>query len=118
MSVSGSSVLEGVVPPSSEASGTSILARPKSRIFACPPGATMMFAGLRYRCTIPLAWATAHELLQRRPVHVLEDDVVEPLRLAEVVDALDVGVVEGGAEDRLALEAPPGRVARGEVGPE
>ncbi len=35
----------------------SILARPKSRILACPRGVTKMLAGLRSRCTMPLAWA-------------------------------------------------------------
>ena len=60
----------------------------------------------------------AHELLERRPLHVLQHDVVEAVRLADVVDRLDVRVVEGRAQRRLALEAPPGGLARGEVGPQ
>ena len=59
-SVSGSSVLRpGVAGPLSPASGTSIFARPKSRMRAWPPGPTMMFAGLRSRWTMPAACATA-----------------------------------------------------------
>ena len=43
------------VPPAGRA--RSILARPKSRILACPRGVTKMFAGLRSRWTIPFEWA-------------------------------------------------------------
>ena len=57
----------------------------------------------------------AHELLEGRPLHVLQHDVVEAVRLPDVVDALDVRVVEGGAQGRLALEAPPRGLARGEL---
>ena len=56
-----------------------------------------------------------HELLEGRPFHVLQHDVVEAVRLPDVVDALDVRVVEGGAQGRLALEAPPRGLARGEL---
>ncbi len=139
MSVRGSSVFGVGGPPASAASGTSILARPKSRILACPPGPTMMLAGFRSRWTMPhrvghregvgeldrdrergerLERPSVHELLEGRALHVLQHDVVEPVRLPEVVDGLDVRVVESGAEDRLALEAPPRGLARGEIGPE
>ncbi len=59
--------------------------------------------------------AARHVLLERRALHVLQDDVVEPVRLADVVDRLDVGVVERGAERRLALEAAARRLAQGEL---
>jgi hypothetical protein len=35
------------------------LARPKSRILACPDGVMMTFSGLRSRWTTPLSWAAA-----------------------------------------------------------
>ncbi len=35
------------------------LARPKSRTFVNPSAETMMFPGLRSRCTMPAAWALA-----------------------------------------------------------
>ena len=56
-----------------------------------------------------------HELLEGRALHVLEHDVVEAVRLPDVVDPLDVRVVEGGAQLRLALEPRARGVARGEV---
>ena len=60
--------------------------------------------------------AAAHELLERRALDVLQHDVVEAVGLPDVVDGLDVGVVEDRAQRRLALEAPPGRLARRRVG--
>ena len=53
---------------------------------------------------------------QGRALHELQDDVVEPVLLAHVVDRLDVGVVEGGDEAGLALETPARGVAARELG--
>src|SRR5262249_53962590 len=57
----------------------------------------------------------ADQLLQRRPLDVLHDDVAEPVRLPRVVDGGDVGVVEGGAEERLPVEAPAGGLVGGQL---
>jgi len=62
--------------------------------------------------------ASAQELLERRSLHVLEDDVVEAVGLSHVVDGLDVGVVEGRTQGRLSLEAPPRRLTRSELRPQ
>ena len=114
----------------------SILARPKSRTLAWPPGVTITLLGLRSRWTMPAAWATARasaiwmameralqgssgrppiSCLERGPLDVLHDDVVEAVGLAHVEDGRDVGVVEGRAEAGLALEAAAGRLAVGQL---
>ena len=59
--------------------------------------------------------AAAHQLLERRPLDVLHDDVGEAARLSHVEDGGNVGVVERGAEAGLALEAPLGGLALGQL---
>ena len=53
LSPSGVAEAEGVVALSREVSSSRSLARPKSRIFTKPSRVSMMFSGLRSRCTMP-----------------------------------------------------------------
>ena len=52
-------VTVGATVPTLVSSGAVSFARPKSRIFTKPSRLTMMFSGLRSRCTIPAACARA-----------------------------------------------------------
>ena len=103
------------------------LARPKSRILACPRSVTKMFAGLMSRWTMPLrvrglervgdlrsraraavaacSGRPAIRCLQRLALEQLHHDERPPVVLADVVDRADVRVVQGGRRPRLALEA-------------
>ena len=110
-------------PPAGRA--RSIFARPKSRILAWPRALTKMLAGLRSRCTIPLAWADSSAsaiwiprsrsgatskgplpdpLGERLALQQLHRDEVLALVLVDLVDRADPGVVEGGGRPGLALE--------------
>ena len=112
----------------------SILARPKSRIFAWPRALTKMLAGLRSRWTMPFACADSSASAiwipssssgptssgplrirsrQRLALEQLHRDEVLALVLVDLVDGADPGVVEGGSGAGLALEAlERGRVLR------
>ena len=114
-------------PPAGRA--RSILARPKSRTFACPRGLTKMFAGLRSRCTIPLACAdssasaictpTSRRAARSAGPRRTRSASVSPssssmamkcwpLVLVDRVDGADAGVVQLGGGLGLALEALEG----------
>ena len=92
-----------------------ILASPKSSTFTCPRGATMMFAGLISRCTIPLACAASSASAtcngdrqgvgqrQRRAANIASSvwpsmysmaRKLTPVRLADLEDARDIGMAQ------------------------
>ena len=109
------------------------MARPKSRIFACPRSVMKMFAGLISRWTIPAAWAASRASAScvlssrtasysRRPwifslalsvlsFEQLHHDEGLPVVLADLVNRADIGMIERGGGAGLPFESRhPNRV--------
>ena len=102
------------------------LAIPKSRTFTRPESPSFTFAGLRSRCTIPLrcaSWsasaictpisddlghgegAAPQPLQQGLALDQLQDEIALTLDHLETVDGAHVGMIQGGEQPRLALDA-------------
>ena len=126
----GVSASQGAVPVSRSLSAgaapRNALARPKSSTLTWPSGVTLTLAGLRSRWMMPFSWAASSpsaiwrksgsasstrrsgRVRSARPglaLDQLHDQEVAAVGLLEPVDGGDVGVVQGGEDARLALEA-------------
>src|ERR1017187_3210136 len=112
----------GATPPAAD---PDCLASPKSSTFTRPSARTMMLAGLISPCTMPAAcaaasaWATCAPISaisvtgrggrpnrSRRPSPFDEPlgDKLLPVRLHQVIDRNDVGVIQCGGRARLFFQ--------------
>src|SRR3990170_1023871 len=95
--------------------GSRSLARPKSRILACPSGVTITFSGLMSRWTMPASWAFCRpediqlagpdERLHRAALDELHHHEEAVLGLVHLVDLGDRGVVDLARRLGLVEEA-------------